>query len=504
MFPIVHAPLAVRSRYASGVATSRGSTELTNLLLSSPLPSLHELIDSALVGDGDGSEALEIGCGEGRLSLELQLSKPGSRWVCFNKKNWGSGWGSAVGAGAQRGADSGRSDAARMLEMAAAYGIEGAAETNARLPTVEYGDWHALPYGPRRFDLILSQNALNQGKMSAPVAELPSLAHTVARSLRPGGIALLHLLGCCSAHAYVLQNATAASATPQVCGATSPESPPECLPLRLAESAGVAAAYSVFRGARGGRPAEAVTSAATFAAAQAAAARSAASALQSVADGAAATRKVEVLDSVVGRVSDGQGDTCVVSAFFRHGTNLALLMHKSSSTMPHGAGSSDGCSGMAAAGAWPAALDPLLSLAKPAPTSYGHTPRPVAELALAAADHSCFAQCFGNTSIGQSIARAARAATGRPAASDVDGPDQGPGRRDGRRENKRDDSRCPNGCVSTARELRAHFDPASWQAGVLASRHAYAGLHTPAANAAYLTQYLAAVATYLRGRAPPT
>ena len=173
--------------YRTGVSTSRGLSSLADHVGVSPVP----LFDRVL----RGGAALEIGCGEGRALLELQQRHPATRCVCLNYAGWKGGWGQGVGGGAQASAD-----AATLRGMGAHYGLSLAAD--ARLPDVRYGDWHNLTGfdDDSAYSLVYSQNALNEGKMHYPRRELAPLFTSVARMLRPGGVALLHLFGCCPAN----------------------------------------------------------------------------------------------------------------------------------------------------------------------------------------------------------------------------------------------------------------------------------------------------------------
>ena len=72
--------------YRSGISTSRGLDALSDHLGASPVRFFDALLSPS-------SAALEIGCGEGRVLLELQLRHPASRCVCLNYAGWKGGWG---------------------------------------------------------------------------------------------------------------------------------------------------------------------------------------------------------------------------------------------------------------------------------------------------------------------------------------------------------------------------------------------------------------------------
>ena len=188
--------------YRTGVSTSRGLSSLADHVGVSPVP----LFDRVL----RGGAALEIGCGEGRALLELQQRHPATRCVCLNYAGWKGGWGQGVGGGAQASAD-----AATLRGMGAHYGLSLAAD--ARLPDVRYGDWHNLTGfdDDSAYSLVYSQNALNEGKMHYPRRELAPLLTSVARMLRPGGVALLHLFGCCPANDTTVYTAAAPQRPPR-------------------------------------------------------------------------------------------------------------------------------------------------------------------------------------------------------------------------------------------------------------------------------------------------
>lgn len=186
----VFAVLVQAAAYKEGMSTSRGLGAFADHV-GAPLPAPTQIFDAALRNGGADAAALEIGCGEGRASVELQLRHPSSRCFCLNYAAWKAGWGNGVGGGAQAAAD-----AETLRGMASHYGI--GVPPGARLPTVMYGDWHNLTaLASASYALIFSQNALNEGKMHRPTDELAPLLSGVVRLLRPGGVALLHLFGCC-------------------------------------------------------------------------------------------------------------------------------------------------------------------------------------------------------------------------------------------------------------------------------------------------------------------
>ena len=192
--------------YRTGVSTSRGLSSLADHVGVSPVP----LFDaSSAAARRSGLAAARGGrsssCSSGTRDALRGLNYAGWRRVGGKASAWGR-----------------RAPCRHAAGMGAHYGLSLAAD--ARLPDVRYGDWHNLTGfdDDSAYSLVYSQNALNEGKMHYPRRELAPLLTSVARMLRPGGVALLHLFGCCPANDTTVHPPP----SPAGCGGGAVESPP--------------------------------------------------------------------------------------------------------------------------------------------------------------------------------------------------------------------------------------------------------------------------------------
>lgn len=114
---------------------------------------------------------LEIGCGEGRVLLQLRKLFPSVELHGINRAPWP----------AMRGPES-------LREAALHYGLFTASELDVLpLPVIHFLDAQQLPFPDAHFDMIVSQVAIPY------VARKDRLVEEVWRTLKPGAAALLNL-----------------------------------------------------------------------------------------------------------------------------------------------------------------------------------------------------------------------------------------------------------------------------------------------------------------------
>mmetsp|Transcript_36896 Transcript_36896/g.61127 ORF Transcript_36896/g.61127 Transcript_36896/m.61127 type:complete len:334 (+) Transcript_36896:132-1133(+) len=178
-----------------GPAVHHRQGEFTNRGLGPFAMLFHEVLPmhKVFAGWGNGSDraVLELGCGEGRMCLDLLASYPSATAFCINNLQWGKSRPDYLGNGAATGDTS-----------TAAW---EATATHFNLPVpphwpevtyTKYGDSNHLPYPDASFDLVLAQHSLNEGKLVRPDYQFPNVACGVVRTLREGGMALLHTVCC--------------------------------------------------------------------------------------------------------------------------------------------------------------------------------------------------------------------------------------------------------------------------------------------------------------------
>ncbi|KAL6063513.1 hypothetical protein QOT17_011524 [Balamuthia mandrillaris] len=126
--------------------------------------------------------ALDMGCGNGRSLLELQSILPQARTACVNKAGYGMM----------------QSENPTDL-LAVAMGTNTSVYcrgTTPILPEIRLTErgiaLEDLPFPTASMDIILSQHALNQGKIQPE--DLPVALRRIAKLLKPGGIAVLHVV----------------------------------------------------------------------------------------------------------------------------------------------------------------------------------------------------------------------------------------------------------------------------------------------------------------------
>jgi SAM-dependent methyltransferase len=114
---------------------------------------------------------LEIGCGEGRVLMELRKAFPSIELHGINRNPWPAMQGSAS-----------------LLHTAMHYGIFAPGELSSIVvPAVHFYDAEALRFPAGYFDIVISQ-------VSVPyVPRKERLLEEVWRTLKPGGTAFLHI-----------------------------------------------------------------------------------------------------------------------------------------------------------------------------------------------------------------------------------------------------------------------------------------------------------------------
>lgn len=145
---------------------SRGLAEMNDRLAGE---AIHEILTK--IGLGGDIRVLEIGCGEGRLLMELRQQYSNVKLFGVNKSPWA----------AMTGADS-------LKAVAKHFNIFDEAElSRICLPTVVFADAAKLPFDSEYFDLIVSQACLHW------VEDKVGAIQEIIRTLRPGGVARIHL-----------------------------------------------------------------------------------------------------------------------------------------------------------------------------------------------------------------------------------------------------------------------------------------------------------------------
>ncbi len=107
---------------------------------------------------------LEIGCGEGRVLLELRSRFPNAELHGVNEAPWP----------AMRGSES-------LPAVAALYGVPSPAEANVPLPTIHFCNAAAMPLPGEHFDLVFSQATFHFVKHKDRAVE------EIVRILKAGG-----------------------------------------------------------------------------------------------------------------------------------------------------------------------------------------------------------------------------------------------------------------------------------------------------------------------------
>lgn len=114
---------------------------------------------------------LEIGCGEGRVLMQLRRAFPDAELHGVNRRPWDLMQGSQS-----------------LPQMAVHYGIYAPHEmAGVVLPAIHFFDAEAIPFIPGCLDVVISQVAIPY------VARKDRLLSDVWRVLKPGGTAFLHL-----------------------------------------------------------------------------------------------------------------------------------------------------------------------------------------------------------------------------------------------------------------------------------------------------------------------
>lgn len=171
--------------------TSRG-LDVWNQLL--PPTFSFDVLVGQLFGEGHANGAgrsfLELGCGEGHAVLQMQARFPRMQVECLNSLSYGKkcqalglrgmcGGGATVSTvqdadGKYIVTDNGWHQIARSFRM----------PVLPKWPHIVYGDYNdnnnTLPWADSSFDLIISSNALNEGKVK-PRSQVPHMLRDVIR-----------------------------------------------------------------------------------------------------------------------------------------------------------------------------------------------------------------------------------------------------------------------------------------------------------------------------------
>lgn len=146
--------------------TGRGLAEMNRRLGRGRM----EDIIARRIAVGGACRVLEIGCGEGRVLLELRSLLPAAEFHGINEVPWS----------AMQGSES-------LRAIGDFYGIAPPPEPETPLPAIRFCDAAALPFPSEHFDLIFSQAALHFVKRKDRAIE------EMIRVLKPGGEAHVHL-----------------------------------------------------------------------------------------------------------------------------------------------------------------------------------------------------------------------------------------------------------------------------------------------------------------------
>ena len=131
---------------------------------------IDDLLRERLAGSGSAS-LLEIGCGEGRVLLDLLKILPKVRLHGVNRKPW-----------------EGMEGSESLRAIALENGVFTAEEYDAvGSPEISFGDARSLAYDDASMDVVVSQVALHY------VARKDQMLQEIWRVLKVGGRALLHL-----------------------------------------------------------------------------------------------------------------------------------------------------------------------------------------------------------------------------------------------------------------------------------------------------------------------
>lgn len=176
--------------HVTGPMTNRGLVQFAHATLLGGL-SLTDLFATTL-SRASAPSAVELGCGEGRALLELQSMYPNATNItCINSLEYARRNANRRGL-LGNGLVAGDVSEESYRSTAASFNIPPL----HIWPRVLYGDYmheRPLPFESSTVDLVYSQAALNQGKVTVPKKEVPYLMQDVARVLRPDGVAALQL-----------------------------------------------------------------------------------------------------------------------------------------------------------------------------------------------------------------------------------------------------------------------------------------------------------------------
>jgi SAM-dependent methyltransferase len=216
--PMIHSNLTanrsaskvVQEFHRKGYFTSRGLSDW-HFVLGAANYSMDRLLSNTMNGTHayPDRSVLELGCGEAHALLEILRTYPDARAECVNSLVYARETRACFGPGncgngattPTRGEDGSWIVSDESWRAAAtAFSIP----VLPRWPHVVFGDYsggitdrngatvmsHPLPWNASSFNLVMSQNALNEGKINVPHHEFPALVADVIRVLRMDGVGI--------------------------------------------------------------------------------------------------------------------------------------------------------------------------------------------------------------------------------------------------------------------------------------------------------------------------
>ena len=191
-------------RHISGSFTNRGlNNYAAHVQHGLPLEDLLTMALGAQSERGQGKTALEIGCGEAHALLDLQQMYPAMATHCQNSAGyaaWCRGFDptgvnpnrTKCGNGPTQQPPGGQNiSTATWKATAASFNISTELPRWPHVTFAHFGGTRSLPFPSSQFHFIMSQHALDEGKIMRPREEFPQILREVIRLLRDdGGISL--------------------------------------------------------------------------------------------------------------------------------------------------------------------------------------------------------------------------------------------------------------------------------------------------------------------------